>query len=112
MPIPHIRSILATLVLVVFAAQIVDTTTGQPMPKLTVTFSGAMHRTLTSDAQGRVKVSDLKAGAYTIRVESKDVPPQEFHVSLKPGETLVTTMKVCSTTLDYHCGTPGGGGGS
>jgi hypothetical protein len=42
-------------------------------------------------------------------VQSKDVPQQHFRFSIERG--TVQTVKACSTTLDYHCGTPGGGAG-
>lgn len=111
MPRSHIRSfLLLALALVTFSGQFVDATTGQTMPNLAVTADGPSHASTKTDAHGRFVLKGLKPGAYTLRVESDDVPPQRFDVKMKAGSSTVMTMRVCSMTLDYHCATPGGGG--
>ncbi|HET9030091.1 MAG TPA: carboxypeptidase regulatory-like domain-containing protein [Candidatus Aquilonibacter sp.] len=106
----HIRSFfLAALALVAFSGHIVDATTGQSMPKLSVHATGPSRAAATTDAHGRFLLKGLKPGTYTLRVESDDVPPQEFDMTVKPGSSATVTFKVCSMTLDYHCVVPGGG---
>lgn len=111
MSLAHIRSVL-TLVLALgtLSARVVDQTTGQPMPGLRVAIEpGATHA--RTDAHGRV-THHLPAGAYTVRLESHDVPPQTFRVRIQARHTTHATLKVCSMTLDYHCSiVPSGGGG-
>jgi hypothetical protein len=112
MPYAHIRSLtLIALALVTFSGRLVDATTGQPMPKVAITVTGPSRAAAKTDARGRFTLKGLKPGAYTLQAQSDDVPAQAFHVTMKPGSTTVMTMKVCSMTLDYHCGTPDGGGG-
>ncbi len=112
---PHIRTLATALfALIVFSAHITDQTTGQPMPGLSVTASGPSHAHGKTDKHGIVTMKGLKPGAYAIRIESDDVPPQTVHVTLK-ATTTVVPVHVCSMTLDYHCGggpTNGGGGGA
>lgn len=110
----YTRTILSlTLALATFSGQLVDQTTGQPLTHVHVHASGPSARDAVSDAHGRFTLKDLRPGGYTIAVQSDDVPQQTFHVRLATGRTTVLTMKACSTTLDYHCGTPAqpGGGG-
>jgi len=109
---PHIRILLSlALAFATFSGHIVDLTTGQSMPGVKVTLSGPSTAAATADKSGRVAFKSLKPGAYSIRVESDDVPPQVFTLTLKGNQTTVIDLKVCSTTLDYHCAAPGGGGG-
>jgi hypothetical protein len=98
------------LALATFSGTLVDTTTGQPLSKVRVHLSGPSTADATSDEHGRFTLKDLKAGAYSVTLQSNDVPPQTFKVTLHDKQTLVLTMKACSTTLDYHCAGPGGGG--
>lgn len=111
----HIRSLAAAaLALVAFSAQITDQTTGQALSGLRVTASGPSYAKGTTNARGVVTMKDLKPGAYAIRIQSSDVPPQTVHITLK-ATTTVVPIHVCSMTLDYHCGggpSPGGGGGA
>jgi predicted RNA methylase len=94
------------------SGHVVDLTTGQSMPGVTVQMQGPTTATATSDKTGHVAFKSLKPGDYTIQIQSNDVPAQQFKLTLKSGQTTVIDLKVCSTTLDYHCGTPGGGGGA
>jgi hypothetical protein len=108
----HTRTIAAlALVLAAFSGRLLDKTTGQPLPKVHVHAVGPVSVDATSDSTGRFTLKALRPGLYAIHVQSDDVPQQTFMVRLVPNRTTVLTMKVCSTTLDYDCGTPGGGGG-
>lgn len=95
------------LVLVTFAGTLIDQTTGQPLTKVHVDAAGPASASATTDAHGRFTLAKLKPGAYTLTVESDDVPPQEFKVTLAPKPIVAMTIKACSTTLDYHCAGPG-----
>ena len=93
---------------------IVDATTGQGMPGLHVTIRSEQPgahwiKHERTDAGGNLKLR-LAPGVVNIKVESKDVPPQEFHENVRDGGSTSSTLKVCSTTLDYHCAAAGGGG--
>jgi hypothetical protein len=96
------------LALATFTGQLVDQTTGQPLTSVRVRAAGPGSASATSDAHGRFTLKNLRPGSYTIVVESDDVPQQTFHVTLS-GNHPAFTIKACSTTLDYHCATPGGG---
>jgi hypothetical protein len=107
----HTRSLLSLAVaLAVLSGQLLDQTTGQPLTHVSVHASGPSRGAATSDAHGRFTIGGLRPGRYTIDVESNDVPQQTFHVTVAPNGTTPLTMKACSTTLDYHCAMPGGGG--
>jgi hypothetical protein len=104
---------LASLVLALatFSGTLVDKTTGQPLTHVLVHVSGLSNAYATTDAHGRFTVKDLRPGGYNVTVESNDVPQQTFHVTLAADHITVLTIKACSTTLDYHCATPGGAPG-
>ncbi len=107
----HIRSLgCVALVFATFSGHVVDVTTGQPMPGVHIHLAGAATSDVTTDAAGRFVIRRLRPGGYTISVESDDVPEQDFPVKLVANRITVLDLKVCSTTLDYHCGGPGGGG--
>jgi len=97
------------LALATFSGTLLDKTTGQPLTKVHVHVAGPSAADATTDAHGRFTLKNLAAGTYTVNVESNDVPPQTFTVKLAGSRITVLTMKACSTTLDYHCSTPGGG---
>ena len=108
----HIRTALTlALALATFSGQLVDKTTGQPLTHVAIDAAGPSHGHAVSDSRGRFTIKDLRPGTYTVNVESNDVPQQTFRVKLAPNRVTVLTMNVCSTTLDYHCAPPGGGGG-
>ena len=108
----HTRAALTfALVLSVFAGRLVDTTTGQPLPGVTVRLSGLSTASVTSDRLGRFTIKALKPGSYTVTMQSKDVPQQRVNVTLRANTTTVLDLRICSTTLDYHCGDAGGGAG-
>lgn len=98
------------LALVTFSGTLLDQTTNQPLTGVRVSASGPSAAHASTDARGYFRLSDLKPGQYTIIVQSKDVPQQSF--SYKITRNMAQTIKACSTTLDYHCGTPGGGPGA
>ncbi len=79
-----------------------DRTTGQPLPGVTVS-AGKLHA--VSHADGTFKLAGVKPGPVSIGVESDDVPPQHFSMTVH-GATTRADLRVCSTTLDYNCGPP------
>ncbi|HTV92580.1 MAG TPA: carboxypeptidase regulatory-like domain-containing protein [Verrucomicrobiae bacterium] len=99
------------LALATFSGTLLDKTTGQPLTKVQVHVTGPATADATTDAHGRFTLKNLAPGAYTINVQSNDVPPQTFTVKLVGNRITVLTIKACSTTLDYHCAAPGGGPG-
>ncbi len=109
----HIRSALTlALALAVFAGRLLDTTTGQPLTGVTIHVEGPSAATVTSDQLGRFTIKSLKSGTYTVTMQSKDVPFQRITVQLHANTTTVLDIKICSSTLDYHCGSSGGPGGA
>ncbi len=109
---PHIRTLAVfALALATFNGNVVDLTTGQSMPGVSVSLAGPSTASAKADKAGRVAFKSLRPGDYTITVQSDDVPPQAFHLTLKSGQTIVIDLKVCSATLDYHCGGPAPGPG-
>lgn len=112
MTIPYIRTFLTlALAFATFSTQLTDRTTGQIMPGVNVSLDGPSRAHGKTNARGVVTIKNLKPGSYTVTVESKDVPTQTLHVTLHRGTTTDIPIKVCSMTLDYSCGMPGGGGG-
>ena len=112
MPPTHIRTWLSlALAVAVLSGHIVDQTTDQPLVGVKITLSGASKAVATTDRNGRFRLTGLKPGTYTLTMESNDVPPQTSSVRLRSGEIRAVDLKLCSTTLDYHCGpaSPGGG---
>jgi|HubBroStandDraft_4_1064222.scaffolds.fasta_scaffold787235_1 hypothetical protein len=98
-----------SLALVTFWGTLLDKTTDQPLTGVRVITAGPSTARTTTDFRGKFTLTNLRPGDYTITVQSKDVPQQHFRFSIERG--TVQTVKACSTTLDYHCGTPGGGAG-
>ncbi|MHB8141717.1 MAG: carboxypeptidase-like regulatory domain-containing protein [Vulcanimicrobiaceae bacterium] len=98
------------LVLLVLSGTVTDHTTGQPLAGVSVRthFHGHVVRAITG-ASGRYSLPGLAPGRYTLRLSSKDVPPQRFHVTLRAGGHY--NLRACSTTLDYSCGAPAQAGG-
>lgn len=96
------------LALVTFWGTLLDKTTNQPLTGVRVSASGQSTARASTDSRGKFTLVNLRPGQYTITVQSKDVPPQNFDYKITKGTTQ--TIKACSTTLDYHCGSPGGGG--
>ena len=98
------RSAALTLALAatLLTGHIVDQTTGQPLPGVTVHLTGA-HTALTlrTNAEGMFRAR-VPAGRYALLVQSRDVPPQHFAVTARGARTTVTEQ-ACSTTLDYSC---------
>ncbi len=108
----HTRAALTVaLVLSVFAGRLVDTTTGQPLPGVSIRLAGPSSASVTSDRLGRFRIKALKPGSYTVKMQSQDVPQQQIGVTLRANTTTVLDIKICSTTLDYHCGGAAGGAG-
>ena len=90
----------ASFVAAVVIGSIGDRTTGQPLEGVTVTL-GAVHA--KTHADGTYKLAGVNVGKGTLRVESDDVPPQRFAVTVG-AKTTRADLRVCSTTLDYNCG--------
>jgi len=100
-----LRSVAPTLLAFAFAVllgTVSDRTTGQPLPGVTVSV-GAVHA--LTHADGTFRLTGVKPGPATLGVESDDVPPQHFSVTIKPTGARAA-LRVCSTTLDYNCGPP------
>jgi Carboxypeptidase regulatory-like domain len=111
MPNHYTRSVQSlAFALVVFAGRLVDVTTGQPLPGVRIVLSGPSTSAVTSDRLGRFSIKGLKTGSYTVTMQGKDVPQQRASVQLRASITVLD-LKVCSATLDYHCGDTGGGAG-
>jgi Carboxypeptidase regulatory-like domain len=107
----YIRTIASlALALVTFSGTLLDQTTGQPLSRVSVHAQGPSQADATTDAHGRFHLTALRPGTYTISVQSSDVPQQTFRFTLPAEHSVARTIKACSTTLDYHCGTPGGAG--
>jgi hypothetical protein len=96
------------LALVTFWGTLVDKTTNQPLTLVRVHATGPSSSRTTTDTRGKFTLSNLRPGDYTITVQSNDVPQQSFPFRITRSTTQ--TIKACSTTLDYHCAGPGGGG--
>jgi hypothetical protein len=100
------HALLFTLVV----GHVTDRTTGQPL-RVQVLLSGHGARTTArTDSQGRFHLNTLRPGTYVMRLWSDDVSPIKFNVHVS-GKRMTLRIPVCSTTLDYSCGGPGGGGG-
>ncbi len=102
-------AILLAAAVATLSGQITDRTTGQPLAGIHVV---AGHRSATTNADGRYVLRALGARPYTLRFQSRDVPPQSVTVTLRRGANR-RDFHACSTTLDYGCGTtpsaePGG----
>ena len=113
MPNHHTRTFLTfALALALLAGRVTDLTTGQPLAGVTVvvtsTHGGGSTKT---DRDGRFRFPGVKAGIFSLSFESQDVPPQSATVKVSANQTRVIDIKLCSTTLDYHCGPATGGGG-
>lgn len=101
---------ISALLLTVLIGQITDNTTGQPLHGVLVQLRQA-GKTLhaVTDDQGDFTIKGLRPGAHVLRYSSDDVPPRQITVTVR-GKTQHLHIGACSTTLDYSCGGPGGGG--
>jgi Carboxypeptidase regulatory-like domain len=98
------------LALVTFWGTLLDKTTNQPLTMVRVNATGPSTARASTDSRGKFTLNNLKPGQYTITVQSRDVPQQTFDYKITKSTTQ--TIKACSTTLDYHCNSPGGGPGA
>jgi hypothetical protein len=98
-----------SLALVTFWGTLLDKTTNQPLTGVRINAAGPGTARASTDFRGKFTLINLRPGDYTITVQSKDVPQQHFRFKITRGTTQ--TLKACSTTLDYQCGTQGGSAG-
>jgi protocatechuate 3,4-dioxygenase beta subunit len=105
-------SVAAILAVLVFSGRVLDRTTGQGLPHVVVELGNAK---TTTDANGRFAIHNPKPGPSNVTVKSDDVPTQRFPINIGTAGAHLD-LRVCSTTLDYSCGTPAlpnsDGGGS
>jgi protocatechuate 3,4-dioxygenase beta subunit len=103
-------SCLAALVFALLVGQITDQTTGQPLRGVRVDLrqGGAMLHAVT-DANGQFRLTGVRTGVHTLHYGSDDVPPRTISVPVRNAKQEVH-ITACSTTLDYSCAGPGGGG--
>jgi hypothetical protein len=100
-------SAVVTLTLVVLVGHVIDATTRQPLPNVTIAVGSEQ---TTTDAHGAYRLTGLKPGHYTLSASSEDVPLQRRSVVLKPDSAQATLdLVLCSTTLDYSCAGAGPG---
>ncbi|HLY03590.1 MAG TPA: carboxypeptidase regulatory-like domain-containing protein [Candidatus Cybelea sp.] len=96
----------STLALVVLVGHVTDATTGQPLANVTISIGS--HHT-TTDGRGAYRLTSLTPGRHTVSASSKDVPPQNRSVVVKPQTQTTLDLVLCSTTLDYSCAGAGPG---
>lgn len=106
--ITRLRAPLTFLAIALLLGHISDATTGQPLGHVTVTLSGAVHRTTTTNASGDYRFGTVAPGDYTLAIHSRDVPPLRKRVTVRAGRTIAN-ITACSTTLDYSCANAGPG---
>ena|SRR6185437_521099 len=99
-----------TLALTVLLGQITDKTTGQPLHGVQVEVAQG-RRTLraVTGGDGRFRLTGINPGSHTLRYWSNDVPASSISVNVR-GSKAEIGITACSTTLDYSCAGPGGGG--
>jgi carboxypeptidase family protein len=103
-------SCLAALIFVLLVGQITDQTTGQPLRGVRIDVKqGAATLHAVTDANGEFRLSGVRAGVHTLHYASDDVPPRTISVHVSGAKQQVH-ITACSTTLDYSCAGPGGGG--
>ncbi|HKU66614.1 MAG TPA: carboxypeptidase-like regulatory domain-containing protein [Candidatus Baltobacteraceae bacterium] len=98
------------LMLSLLLGQITDKTTGQPLRGVHVQVAqghAVLHALTGRD--GRFRIGGLRPGTHSLRYWSDDVPPQTIAVRIR-GAKAAIGITACSTTLDYSCAGPGGGG--
>jgi 5-hydroxyisourate hydrolase-like protein (transthyretin family) len=83
----------------VLSGHVLDRTTGQPLSGVAVRAGSAKAKT---DGSGHYTLRGLHVGKVTIVLESDDVPPQSFEITLHQAKTQ-RDFEACSTTLDYSC---------
>jgi protocatechuate 3,4-dioxygenase beta subunit len=95
---------------ILLLGQITDKTTGQPLAGVHVEVaqgSAILHAVTGTD--GRFHLNGVRPGPHTIRYSSDDVPPGSIKIEVRSKNAPVH-ITACSTTLDYSCVGPGGGG--
>lgn len=101
------RAAAVMFALVLLVGRVTDATTGQPLPNVTIAI-GSHHA--TTDKNGAYRLGGLAPGRYTLTASSDDVPPQRRSLVVKSSSAQTTfNMVLCSTTLDYRCGSAGPG---
>jgi hypothetical protein len=101
----HLRRLtpLAALAVAVLSGHLTDRTTGQPLTGVTVVASGAHGAKAVTNDDGAFSLRGLAPGTYRITVQSDDVPPQSFALTVGKKPKQSHDFVACSTTLDYSC---------
>ena len=94
---------LAALAVAVLTGHLTDRTTGQPLTGVTVVASGARGAKGMTNDDGAYTLRGLPPGKYRITVQSDDVPPQTFAITVGKAAKQLRDFIACSTTLDYSC---------
>ena len=105
-----VSNICFALALTLLLGRITDKTTGQPLRGVHVEIAQG-HKTLRAltGADGRFRLGGVKPGPHMLRYWSDDVPANSTSVDIR-GTKAEIGITACSTTLDYSCAGPGGGG--
>lgn len=101
---------LAALSFALLVGQITDKTTGQPLVGVRVEIAQgtAMLHSVTG-TDGRFRLPGVRPGPHTLQYSSADVPPHSVKIDVRAKNDPLH-ITACSTTLDYSCVGPGGGG--
>ncbi len=94
----------ATLALAVLTGHVTSRISQQPLASVRVVATGPTKTSATTDAGGLYRLRNLKPGRYILTLSSDDVPPVQRNVTIGTHGTQTLDITVCSTTLDYNCG--------
>jgi hypothetical protein len=77
---------------------VVDDSTGERRPAVTVTIAGTQRGALT-DEQGRFIIGDLAAGTYTLRTRALSYRQTETLVTVRAGSATTVTLRIASAPV-------------